>query len=97
METRVTRVKGSFFLKDKGRFFKVITVRGTGNRYVFECMDVESKQRQVFTYEMLGLPEVFDAAASVMTYPKDILLVDLDNQGRWKMLSRDEVDRISRS
>jgi hypothetical protein len=85
-------------LKKRGRFFKVITVRGTGNnRYVFECVDVGSKQRQVFTCGMLGLLEAFDAAASVMRDPKDILLVDLDNQGRWKILSKDEVDRISTS
>jgi hypothetical protein len=84
-------------LKRDGRFFKVITVRGTGNRYVFECLDLDSKQRQVFTYRMLGLLEAFDAAASVMRDPKDILLVDLDNQGKWKILSKDEVDRISRS
>jgi cellulose biosynthesis protein BcsQ len=46
---------------------------------------------------MLGLLEAFEAAASVMRDPKDVLLVDLDNQGKWKILSKDEVDRISRS
>jgi hypothetical protein len=38
-----------------------------------------------------------DAAASVMRDPKDVLLVDLDDQDRWKILSKDEVDRISRA
>jgi len=33
----------------------------------------------------------------VMRDSKHILLVDLDNQGRWKILSKDEVYRISRS
>jgi hypothetical protein len=37
-----------------------------------------------------------DAAARVMRDPKDVLLVDLDDQGKWKILSKDEVDRISR-
>ena len=60
-----TRVKGTMILKRGDRFFKVITVRGTGNRHVFECVDIESKQGQVFTYEMLGLLKAFDAAASV--------------------------------
>ena len=67
-----TRVKGSFFVKNKSCFFKVITVRGKGNRYVFECMDVDSKQKQVFTYEVLGLLEALDAAARVTRDPKDI-------------------------
>mgnify|MGYP001059969432 FL=1 len=67
-----TRVKGSFFVKNKSCFFKVITMRGTGNRYVFEYMDVDSKQKQVFTYEVLGLLEALDAAARVTRDPKDI-------------------------
>jgi hypothetical protein len=77
-----TRVKGSFFVKNKDCFFKVITVRGTGNKYVFEYMDVDSKQKQVFTYQVLRLLEALDAAARVTKDPKDILLADLDNQGK---------------
>ena len=79
-------------LKRGGHFFEVITVGGTGHRCVFECMEIDSKQRHVFTYEMLGLLEAFDAAASRMRDPKGILLVDMNNQGRWKILSKDEVD-----
>jgi hypothetical protein len=82
-------------LKREGRFFKVITVRGTGNKYMFECMDIESKQRQVLTYEMLGLLEVFDAAARVMKDPKDILLVDLDDQDKWKIMTKDQIDKAT--
>ena len=92
------RDKGSFFLKDKGRFFKVITIRPVGdNRYVFDCRELDSKKSEVLTFRMLGLLEAMDAAARVMTDPKDILLMDLDNQGKWKILSKDEVDRITRS
>jgi len=92
------QVKGSFFLKDKGRFFKVITVRPVGdNRYVFGCRELDSKKSEVLTFRLLGLLDAMDAAASVMRDPKDVLLVDLDNQGKWKILSKDEVDRISRS
>jgi len=41
------QVKGSFFLKDKGRFFKVITIRPVGdNRYVFDCRELDSKKKQ---------------------------------------------------
>jgi hypothetical protein len=92
------QVKGSFFLKDKGRFFKAITVRPVGdNRYVFGCRELDSKKSEVLTFRMLGLLDAMEATASVMRDPKDILLVDLDNQDRWKILSKDEVDRISRS
>ena len=92
------QVKGTFILKDKGLFFKVITVKPVGdNRYVFGCRELVSKKSEVLTFRMLGLLEAMDAAARVMTDPKDILLMDLDNQGKWKILSRDEVDRISRS
>jgi len=92
------QVKGSFFLKDKGRFFKMITVRPVGdNRYVFDCRELVSKKSEVLTFRMLGLLDAMDAAARVMTDPKDILLVDLDNQGKWKILTKNEVDKISRS
>ena len=84
-------------LKRGGCFFKVIIVRGAGNKYVFECVNLDSRQRKVFTHEMLGLLEAVDAAASRMRSPKDILLLDLDNQGKWKILTKDEVNRISRS
>ena len=92
------QVKGTFILKDKGRFFKVITVRPVGdNRYVFDCRELDSKKSEVLTFRLLGLLDAMEAAASVMRDPKDVLLVDLDNQGKWKILSKDEVDRISRS
>jgi hypothetical protein len=92
------QVKGSFFLKDKGRFFKVITVRPVGdNRYVFGCRELCSKKSEVLTFRLLGLLDAMDAAASVMRDPQDVLLVDLDDQGKWKILTKEEVDRISRS
>jgi hypothetical protein len=55
--------------------------------------DIESKQNQVFKYQMLGMLEAMDAAASVMKDPKDILLIDLDNQGRWKITTKDQMDK----
>jgi hypothetical protein len=92
------QVKGTFILKDKGRWFKVITVRPVGdNRYVFDCRELDSKKSEVLTFRLLGLLEAMDAAARVMKDPKDILLMNLDNQGKWKILSKDEVDRITRS
>ena len=88
------QVKGSFFLKDKGRFFKVITVRPVGdNRYVFGCRELGSEKSEVLTFRLLGLLDAMDSAARVMKDPKDILLIDLDNQGKWKILTKDQIDR----
>jgi hypothetical protein len=98
LQGSTVNAKGSFFLKDKGRFFKVITIRPVGdNRYVFGCRELDSEKSEVLTFRLLGLLDAMDAAASVMKDPKDVLLVDLDDQGRWKILGKDEVDRISRS
>jgi len=91
------QTKGTFILKNKGRFFKVITVRPVGdNRYVFGCRELDSKKSEVLTFRMLGLLEAMDAAARVMRDPKDILLVDLDDQGRWKILTKDQVDKATK-
>ena len=90
------QVKGTFFLKDKGRFFKVITVRPVGdNRYVFGCRELDSEKSEVLTFRMLGLLDAMDAAASVMGDPKDVLLVDLDDQGKWKIMTKDQIDKAT--
>jgi len=91
------QVKGSFFLKDKGRFFKVITVRPVGdNRYVFGCRELDSEKSEVLTFRLLGLLDAMEAAASVMRDPKDVLLVDLDDQGKWKIMTKDQVDKATK-
>jgi hypothetical protein len=76
------QVKGSFFLKNKGRFFKVITIRPVGdNRYVFGCRELDSEKSEVLTFRLLGLLDAMEAASRAMRDPKDVLLVDLDDQG----------------
>jgi len=91
-----SQIKGTFILRRKGRFFKVITTRHSGgNRWTFECRDIESRQSRVFKYEMLGMLEALDSAVSVMKDPKDILLIDLDNQGKWKIMTKDQIDKAS--
>jgi hypothetical protein len=58
------QVKGSFFLKNKGRFFKVITIRPVGdNRYVFGCRELCSEKSEVLTFRLLGLLDAMDAAS----------------------------------
>jgi len=89
-----SHIKGTFILRRKGRFYKVITARHTGgNWWTFECKDLETKLNRVFKYEMLGMLEALDSAASVMKDAKDILLIDLDNQGKWKIMTKDQIDR----
>jgi hypothetical protein len=91
------QVKGSFFLKDKGRFFKVITVRPIGDdRYVFGCRELDSEKSEVLTFRLLGLLDAMDAAASVMREPKDVLLVDLGDQGKWKIMTKDQIDKATK-
>jgi len=91
------QVKGSFFLKDKGRFFKVITVRPVGdNRYVFDCRELGSEKSEVLTFRLLGLLDAMETAASVMRDPKDVLLVDLDDQGKWKIMTKDQIDKATK-
>jgi hypothetical protein len=93
-----TQVKGTFILRRKGRFYKVITTRHTGgNWWTFECKDLEKKLNRVFKYEMLGMLEALDSAAFVMKDPKDILLSDLDNQGKWGIMARDQLDKALKS
>ena len=43
---------------------------------------------------MLGMLKALDSAASVMRDPKDILLMDLDNQGKWAILTGDQLDKV---
>jgi len=87
-------IKGTLILRRNGRFFKVIRTRRTGgNWWTFECKDIESRQNRVFKYEMLGMLEALDSATSVMKDPKDILLIDLDNQGQWKIITKDQIDK----
>ncbi len=72
----------------------MVTTRHLGdNWWTFECKDIESKQNQVFKYEMLGMLEALDSAASVMKDPKDILLIDLDNQGKWKIIKENQIEK----
>ena len=92
-----SRTKGTFILRRKGRFYKVIKTKKTqANWWTFECKDIKSKQAVSFDFEMLGMLEVLDVAVSVMKDAKDILFMNLDNQGRWSILTRNQIDNILR-
>ena len=75
----------------------ITTGSAGGSWWTFECKDVESKQNQVFKYQMLGMLEAMDAAASKLKDPKDILLIDLDNHRKWKIMTKDQIDKTLKS
>ena len=91
------RTKGSFILKDKERFFKVIAVKPVGsNRYAFDCRDLESKSNIVLTFTMSGLIEALNKASQFMKRPEDMLLFDLDNDGLWKVIPKEQYEKIAK-
>jgi hypothetical protein len=91
----LSRIKGTLILKREKRFYKVVALRRTeGNWWTFECRDLKTRQGSSFRYEMLGMLEAMDAAYHVMKDPKDIMLIDLDNQGKWKIIPKNQVDKL---
>lgn len=78
-----------------GRFYKVLTVRSRGdNSYTFECRDIDSKESRVLKYRLSGLLEVLDRAVSIMKSPRDIFLLDLDNDGQWKIVTEAQIGKF---
>jgi hypothetical protein len=49
------------------------------------------KQR-VLQYQMLGIIEALESAASVTKDPEDILMIDLDNQGKCKIMTKEQIE-----
>ena len=88
------QTKGTFILRRKGRFYKVTKTRHTeGNWWTFECKDIESKHDVLFNFEMPGMLKALDSAAFVMKDPEDSMLMDLDNQGKWAILTREQLSK----
>jgi hypothetical protein len=44
----------------------------------------------------LGVLEAMDAAYSIMKDPRDIMLIDLDNQGKWKIIPKDQLAKLAK-
>ena len=84
--------KGTMILRYSGRFYKVIKVRSHGeNSYTLECKDIDSKQNKTLKFCLSGFLEAADRAFLVMKSPKDIFFLDLDNQGKWKVVKEDLI------
>ena len=82
-------------LRYNGRFYKVIKARSRGdNSYTFECIDIDSKQSKTLKFSLSGFLEAADRAFSTMKGPKDIFFLDLDNEGKWKVVNEDELKRL---
>ena len=90
------RSKSTLIIRRRGRFYKVLRTRHKGNNWwTFECKDVDTKKDASFDYQMLGMWEVLEKA-STMKDPKDILLIDLDQQGKWAIRTRKELEQYLR-
>jgi len=82
-------------LRYNRRFYKVIKVRSSGdNSYTFECKDIDTKRSRTLRFSLSGFLEAADRAFSVMASPKDIFFLDLDNEGKWKIVNEDELSKL---
>jgi len=67
-------------------------MRARDNWWTFECKDLDTKKDASFDYQVYGMWEMLDKA-STMKDPKDILLIDLDQQGKWAIRTRQELEK----
>ena len=78
-----------------GRFYKVLKIRSHGdNNYIFESKDLDTKEDTILKFNMSGLLEGADQAFKAMKSPKDIFFLDLDNHGKWKVVSEDQLEKL---
>jgi hypothetical protein len=85
-------------LRCGGRFYKVLKVRSRGgNSYTFECIDVDSKQSRTLRFKLSGFLEAAERAFSIMKSPKDIFILGLDNEGKWKVMNEDQMRHLEGS
>ena len=93
MSAFMFRSKGTLIIRRRGRFYKVLRTRHLReNWWTFECKDLDTKKDAFFDYQVLGMWEMLDKA-STMKDPKDILLIDLDKQGKWTIRTRQELEQ----
>jgi hypothetical protein len=82
-------------LRYSGRFYKVIKAKSSGdNSSTFECKDIDTKQSRTLKFSLSGFLEAADHAFSAMKSQKDIFFIDLDNEGKWKIVNEDQVRKL---
>jgi len=87
--------KGSQEVLLRRALYKVLKLRSKGdNSYTFECKDLDTKESREFQFEMTGLLEAADRAFSIMKSPKDIFFLDLDDNGKWKIVTEDQLKLV---
>jgi len=92
-----SRTEGIMILCSGGRFYKGLKLRSRGdNNYIFECKDLDTKESKILQYRMSGLLEALERAVNVMKNPKDIFFLDLDNNGEWKIVTEDQLNKLTR-
>jgi hypothetical protein len=93
------QTRGTFILKTKGRYLKVIRVTPLGgNQYLFDCRELESGRSEVLAVGLLGLHEALHKAAPFMKNPQDILLMSLDKEdnGSWKVIPEEQIEKLEK-
>jgi hypothetical protein len=84
--------KGTMILRYKGRFYKVLKTRARGNNnYTFECRDLDTKEDMILQFNLSGFLEATDRAFKAMKSPKDIFFLDLDRNGKWKVVNENKL------
>jgi hypothetical protein len=90
-----SRTKGTMILRCGGRFYKVLKIRSRrGSNYSFECIDLDTKEKKNRHFGVSGLLEAADQAFKIMKSPKDKFFLDLDNNGKWKVVSYDQLKKL---
>jgi len=88
-------VKGTFILKRYGVYYKVISVRHTEDFYwILNCIDLDTKQKKVLRYQLLGMLEALETAAKKLKHQKDIMLIDLDDNGAVKFMTKQQINKL---
>ncbi len=90
-----SKTKGTMILHYKGQFLKIITARSSGgNDWTLQCRDLDNKQDQTLTLNLTGFLETLDQALPHMKNPEDILFIDLDNKGQWKVINENQINGL---
>lgn len=83
------------FLRCGGRFYKVLKLRSQGdNSHIFECKDLDTRKSREFQFRMTGLLEAAGRAFSIMKSPKDVFFLDLDDNGKWKIVIEERLKKL---
>lgn len=91
----MANIKGSLFIRRYGVFYKVITIKRTKDCYwILNCITLETKQKKVLKYKLSGMLEALELASKKMKHPQDIMLIDLDDNGAIKFMTKKQLQKL---